>query len=442
MNALSIAIMVFLSAVVLVLPRRWALLGMMAGVLYLTQNQAMDVAGFNLFAVRFLEIAGFARVIVRREFNFSNLDQVDRLFLLLYCYTTVVFLLRSTEGQAYQIGMAVDAALCYFIFRGLIEGADNFRWFLRAFAILLIPYVALLCVEMRTGHNPFMVFGGEIVQSLREGKVRCAGSFRHPSLLGTLGASFLPLYVGAAIGKADRIWGFLGIILCIGIVFFSNSGGPIAAAVIALTGWFLWPMRTKMQLVRRGMLGLFILLAFIMKAPVWFLPAKFSNLTGGDGWHRSHLMDMAVKDLGKWWFSGVPIAETADWFPYNLRATGGADITNQYLSFGLAAGLVAIVIFVFLLIKCYKSLGEALRVTRSRSPKPAETELLLWGLGAVIAVHIENWFGIAYFDQTYVLWFMHLAAVVSISSACLKPCPSNDGRAADARYAACQPTPA
>jgi hypothetical protein len=37
-------------------------------------------------------------------------------------------------------------------------------------------------------------------------------------------------------------------------------------------------------------------------------------------------------------------------------------------------------------------------------------------LGAVLTVHIINWFGIAYFDQMYVIWFMQLAAVSSLSN--------------------------
>src|SRR5208337_3765143 len=133
MNATSASILIFLIVVVLAAPKRWAILGMGAGVLYLTQHVPIDVFGVHMFLVRFLEMACFVRVIARREFTFSNMNELDRLFLLLYGYTTIVFLLRSSDDQLYQIGLAVDAMFCYFIFRGLIADIDDFRWFLRAF---------------------------------------------------------------------------------------------------------------------------------------------------------------------------------------------------------------------------------------------------------------------------------------------------------------------
>jgi len=421
MNTIGLSILVLLIVVVLFAPRRWAILGMVAGVLYLTEYTTTNVLGFNLFPMRFLEMVGFVRVIVRREFTFSKLNGLDRLFLLLYCYTTIAFLLRSAEGQAYQVGVAVDAALCYFTFRGLIAEIEDFRWFLRAFALLLIPYVTLLLFEMRTGQNPFSVLGsGVMVENLREGRVRCVGSFRHPSLLGTLGASFLPLYIGFAMGKMDRTWGLIGAVLCAAIAVLANSGGPISAAAVGLAGWLLWPMRSKMRIVRLGILGSLVLLASVMKAPVWYLPARLSELigVGGGAWHRSHLMEMAARDFGKWWFWGMSSTETSDWFAYTLVSTDQADITNQFLSFGLAAGLLAIVLLILLLVKCYESLAKAMRMIPPSLAKPAETELLLWGLGVMLAVHIVNWLAISYFDQTYVIWFIQLAAIVSISQLC------------------------
>lgn len=419
MNIFSTVILLSLVTVILFSRRRFAALGMAAGVLFLTQDASIDVLGFNFFPMRFFEIACFVRVVARREFNFSDLNNIDRLFLLLYCYTTLVFLLRSSEGSAYQIGVAVDAMLCYLSFRALIRDIDDFRWLLRALAVTLVPYVALLLVEMLTGRNPFSIVGAApLADWFRAGKVRCIGSFRHPSLLGTLGGCFLPIYIGLAMSKRDRTWGLFGSVLCVAITVLSNSGGPIAEVAISLGCWCLWPMRTKMRVVRRALVGLLILLALSMNATVWYLPARVSELlgVGGDSWHRSQLMEMAAAHFGKWWAWGMPVRETTSWFPYNLPADfGGSDITNQFLVFGLAGGVLSIALFILLLVKCYKSLGKALKVVRSFPVKQTDTEFLLWGLGAMLAVHIENWFAISYFDQFYVIWFLQLAAVVSVS---------------------------
>jgi hypothetical protein len=39
-------------------------------------------------------------------------------------------------------------------------------------------------------------------------------------------------------------------------------------------------------------------------------------------------------------------------------------------------------------------------------------------LGVTLTVHIVNWFGTTYFDQTYVEWLLQLAAISGISQTC------------------------
>ena len=419
MNSLGAIVVTVLIAIVLFARKRWALVGMMAGVLYLTEQQAIVVLGLNVTPMRLLEVIGIARVTVRREFSISNVNMIDRGVLMFYGYTTLVFLMRSSVGQAETVGSMVDATFCYFTFRGLIRNVDELKWFLRVFVIVLAPYVALLSIEMLTRENPFGLLGARTWNfELRSGRIRCMGSFRHPALLGTLGACLLPLYIGLVLTKHNRIRAFGGIGLCLGIVFLSNSGGPLSGAAMGVVGWLFWIARTKMFIVRRILAGTFVLLALVMKAPIWYLPARVSLLSGGGGWHRSYLLDMAFQHLGLWWFAGMGIDETRDWFVYALEATGAADITNNYLAFGFKAGLLAIALFIVLLIRAFRALGQGLAVVRHTVPRPMETEYLLWGLGCALLVHIVTWFGITYFDQIYVVWLMQLAAISCISQAC------------------------
>ena len=418
MNLLGVSILVVLLAVVLCASRRIALLAMLAGVLYLTQEQQVDVLGFNLYAYRFLNLAGFIRVLSRREFSFRGLTGIDRALLWLYGYATVVFLLRSVTGQGYQVGLAVNAFLCYFTFRGLIADIDDCRWFLRAFLLLLAPFALLVMVESLTGHNLFTVLGGIAGEAkwMRHGRPRCFGSFRQPDTLGMFAASFLPLYVGMICIARERWRAILGVVLCLAIVQASNSGGPVSAAAVGLVGWLFWRVRTTMRKVRWGLVLMLTAMALTMKAPIWYIFDRASSITGGDGWHRSYLIDVFYQHLGRWWLAGMPNTETSGWMPYDLATAGGADITNQYLCFGMAAGLGAIGLFILLLKRAYSALGLAMSLLRSASATTDEGEFLLWGLGAVLTVHIINWFGIAYFDQMYVIWFMQLAAVSSLSN--------------------------
>lgn len=424
MNLPGALILVVLLFVVVTARRRWALIGVMAGVLYLTQGQELIILGFHLSAFRFIELAGFIRVMARREFSFSKLIGLDKILLLLYIYTTVVFFLRSNEGEAYQIGVAVDAFLCYFTFRGLVGGVGDFMWFLRVFLILLVPYVVLVLVESLTRSNPFAFMGGiEYADWMREGRLRCQGSFRQPSLLGTLGAVFLPLYIGLAFDRAFRKCAVLGIGLCLLIVWASNSGGPLSCVGVGVVGWLFWRLRAKMRLVRYALaIGLFGL-ALVMKAPIWYLPARVSSITGGDGWHRSHLMDMAFQSLDRWWVAGMPIEDTRNWFPYLLPTTGAADITNQFVVFALAGGLGAMALFIALLVQAFRGVSRSLTAARARCHDSSAQEQLLWGVGVMLSVHIFNWLGISYFDQTYAIWFMQLAVISNLSETHILPNP-------------------
>lgn len=416
MNAIGVLILLVLIPVVLTSSNRGALIGMFAGVLFLTQAEQISIGGFNMFAIRFLELAGIVRVLVRKEFSFSKINGIDRTILFLYIYTTFVFLLRSSDSQGYQIGLTVDAFLCYFTFRGLVRNVKDVNWFLRAFLFLLAPYVILVLIESRTSQNPFIPIGGIAATEewFREGRIRCFGTFAHPSLLGTLGGSFIPIYIGQLFTKR-RTLAFVGVVMCLAIIYAANSGGPITCLFVGIVGWLLWPLRTKMQWVRRGLLATIVLLGLVMKAPIWYLLSKLSDLTGGDGYHRSYLMDIAFRNLGKWWLIGMPIQNTINWFPYRNGSTGAADITNAYVWFGLQGGLLSVIVFVLLLTRAFKGIGNTLGSLRSNPDTDDSSKYLYWGLGVMLAVHIINWFGITYYDQTFVVWYMQLAVISTLT---------------------------
>lgn len=414
MNPISLSILGILTILVCSASRRWAAIGIVAGVLYLTQYSSVTLLGISLYPVRILEMVGIVRVIVRREFTISQLNQLDRLFLLVYSYATIIFLLRSGEGQAYQIGVFLDSTLSYFIFRGLIDDLDSLRWFMRNFVILLIPYVTLLFYEMLTHINPFSVLGDSMpAVAFREGRVRCSGSFRHPSILGSLGASFLPIYIGFVCSRRKYLYAIVGSFLCLVIVGLSNSGGPLSFTMFAGFVWMLWPFRDRIHIIRRAGLIFIIMIALAMKAPIWYLPAKLSFITGGDAWHRSYLIDIAMRNVGEWGIWGMPISNTCAWFPYG--APDHADITNLFISIGLSSGLPATILLISLFIVSFRSLGKTLAAVRIASPRPSESEYVIWGLCAMLTGHTLNFIAITYFDQFYVIWFMHLALISTLT---------------------------
>lgn len=413
--------------------RRVATLGMLAGVMYITQGQAIFLAGFNIFPTRLLSLVAFVRVWKKKEFDFSEVTKLDKLLFCLSTYTLVLYLIRTREGWGYQVGSATDAILTYFACRGLIQDFEDFDWVLKKFIILAVPFVAILWVERTTGRNLFDFMGGLMVGYYnRNGHPRCMGSFRHPSLMGSVGGTFLAMYIAQVVRKKDLRSTWIGIAACLGMIVASNSGGPVNAAAAGLVAWAIWKFRPQMRAVRWTILVLLIFLASVMKAPIYYLPAKVSAITGGGGYHRSYLIEMAIKDFGKWAFDGIELTETADWFPYVLEATGGADMTNYFLSYGVRGGIGASVLLLWLVIEAYSKLGSALAVCRGPAGD-RNKELVLWGMGAVMTAHLFNWFGISYWDQFYVIWYMHLAMMGSLSQAVLNPKPQELTEQVEAR---------
>lgn len=410
MNSLGLSLFLLLAGITLAGSRRAAALALMAGAVYLTQAQSLDVGGAHLSAMRLLNLAGALRIALRGE-RPRTLQRLDVWVPLLYGYVVAVFFLRSPVDHAYVMGISIDAVLSYFVLRCLVNDAQALRSLLRGLVPLLIPFVVLLGMEVVTGRNPFAAIGG-LSFTERDGRLRGMGSFRHPSLLGTLGAALAPLYIALWLHAKDRARATIGLVLCAAIIVAANSGGPVSAAVAGAVGWALWPLRQKMRLVRRALIAMLLLLMAFMKAPIWYLPAKASAFSGGDGWHRSYLMEMAFRDIGQWWLAGMDLARTRDWFDYQLSATGSADITNQYLYFGLTAGLAAMLIFLVVLTRAFHAVGQAMHSSEER-----QAQQLAWGLGCCVAVHVATWLGITYnFDQTYMLWSLPLAAAASLAA--------------------------
>ncbi len=60
-------------------------------------------------------------------------------------------------------------------------------------------------------------------------------------------------------------------------------------------------------------------------------------------------------------------------------------------------------------------------MARQAIEDPTEnTQRFLWGLRCCLFAHVATFFGVRYFDQNFVMWFLVLAAISSITGAYLK----------------------
>lgn len=113
--------------------------------------------------------------------------------------------------------------------------------------------------------------------------------------------------------------------------------------------------------------------------------------------------------------------DTAGWMPYTLAVDNTADITNQYLVAGLRGGLLSMILFIIIIVRCFVKLGSARGKIAAESRR---TEILLWAAGSVVFAHVVNFFSISYFDQMEVIWYMLVAIIAGVTAEILEARPA------------------
>lgn len=419
MNSVGLSIIIFLISIILFFPRRWAVLGVTAGVFYLMPGQGLVIWGFNLFSFRLIELAGIVSFIWRKDRRISSINNLDKWFFIFNLFYLSVFLLRYTFDVnsrwniAYQVGIFVDAAITYSVYRGLLNSTDSIKVFIKDVIYLLIPFTIFMMIEAIKGYNIFSFLSGiQVAPIFRDGYYRCQANFGHPIMAGSVGATLLPIFLFLIFVGGNNVVGGISIILCTVIVLASHSSGPLMAFSFGIMAWMFWPLRKRMRTIRWGIVGLLLSLHAIMKAPVWFLPARISEIIGGDGWHRSNLIDKWIDSIGQWWLLGMPWSNTENWAATKM-SWGAVDATNQYVAIGVNGGIISLFLFIYFIIICYKNLGKKIEEARNTGMK--NNELLLWGLGASLTSHIINLTGVTYWDQFYVIWYMLLAIISGVT---------------------------
>lgn len=404
---------------ILFFERRWALLSILAGTVYVTQGPSVAIFGINFNPIRFIELAGLTRVFLRNEHKSIRWNSMDKIFILFNIVYLLVYVVKckihpsAIDAVSYRVGYLCDAVICYILFRSLIDSIDVFTVFVSDMILLLVPFAGLMLIEAITGHNYFSSMGGvPATPVIRDGYYRCQASFRHAITAGSVGSTLLPIFIFLCARPEYRFRGIVGVFVSLIIVGTSHSSGPLMSAVAGVIAWTFWIIRDRMRHVRIGIVVSLVVLHLIMKAPVWFLIARVSDVTGGDGWHRANLIDQFIRNTAGWWLMGMPLELTVDWAA-TVMPWGAVDITNQYVAIGLNGGILSLAMFVLYFQTCFSSIGNGLKKIRS-GMKDKSLELLLWALGATLFSHMVNIVAVSYWDQFYVIWYFALASISSV----------------------------
>jgi hypothetical protein len=405
--------MAVMSILILTLPRRLAVLPVMMTVCYLTLGQVINVGGLHFTLMRVMLLAGWIRVLSRREFRGLSLNIIDKVIIAWVVCGALMYIIRQGASSAAivnQLGFVYNAFMTYFLFRALVRDQDEVLEAIKILAIVILPLAALICVERVTAKNIFSVFGGvpELTQ-VRDGKLRCQGPFVNPILTGTFGATSIPLLIAVWVNSQKSCLIAAAVVAAVSIALLASSSGPAMALLGVIVGFAMWRFRENIRVVWWAVLVAVLSLHLAMKSPVWALIGRVSELTGGGGYHRSELITQAVNHIGEWWFWGTDY--TAHWMPAAVLVDYPTmiDITNQYIHEGVSGGILTMLLFISIIVLCFRQLGRRLRVLYMDGAKG--DAMATWAIGVAVLAHALSFLSVSYFDQLAILWYFVLSCV-------------------------------
>jgi hypothetical protein len=407
-HPLGFAVVLVMSVLVWTLRRRYAIWPVIVIVCFVASAQRVVIFGADFTLLRLMVLFGTLRVVSRQEWRTLRWTRLDTAVVLWAVAGAAMTILRvGMSVLMNRAGMLYDVVGMYFLFRVLLRDWDDVRTAIKGLMWASLIVAAFVLVEWRTGHNAFSVFGGvPAVTGMRDGRMRCQGAFAHPILLGAFFAAVLPLAAGCwGHDRRSRRLVFASCCACALIVFASNSATPLTGVVAAGIGAMLFPFRYRMRWVRWGIAVTVVILHMVMIAPVWHLIARFSVVGGSSSWHRFSLIDGAINHLDEWWLMGSDKG-TGHWGNYTF------DVTNYYIIQGLHGGLLLLALFVAVMAVSFAEVGKTWR----RYVRDRRTLILTWAMGISLWVHAVNLFGVCYFGQAFMGWYLVLGMVGSMAA--------------------------
>jgi hypothetical protein len=404
-HPLGLAALVVLALLQLALPRRRALLPLILMACLMSPRQRIVVASIDFTFLRILVIAGWARVLARGETRALGANLLDRAIPALVILTGVASVIRTRSGAAliYHLGLSFDAIGMYFLFRMLVRDWRDLWRAVDTFAWVAVPVLLAFAFEHQTRRNLFHVFGAPEITLIREGKLRCQGPFPHPIVAGCFWVSLIPLFVASWWRPGGRVTAVVGNGAALGIAFLTASSTPLAGIAFGLVGAAFYPLRSRMKDVRRGLVVVLLLLQLAMDKPIYHLISRIDIVGGSTGWQRYNLIDKAVRRIGEWALIGTN--STAHW-GHALQ-----DLTNQYIVAGVRGGLLALILFIYVIVLGYRYVG----VMRRAAEGSRATSYAAWAVGVSLFCHTMMFLSVSYFGQIILVWYLLLASIASLS---------------------------
>jgi hypothetical protein len=413
MHPVVLVAMLITIVLVLLLPRKYAVVPLLFLVFLTPHGQQIVVGGVHIFVFRIVILFTWIRMCGTKLSSSGKTltgqwTSVDTAFTCWAFVKTVAFLLLYWQVGAVvnQLGFLWDVFGGYFLLRYLIQDEEAVLRVVKTLAA--ISGILALCIlnEKFRGQDIFGYLGGvPIVPEFRDGAIRPTGPFGHPLLAGTFAATLLPLFVWLWTGGKAKALGFVGLLSSTIMTLAAASSTPLMAYAAAILGICFWPIRKKMRIIRWGLVIALITLHLVMKAPVWFIITHIDIIGASSGYHRAELIDQFIRHFWDWWLVGTKDNATWGWDMF--------DLSNQYVAEGVTGGLLGLAFFIALISRGFGLLGDARKVVDGDSKQ----EWLIWLLGTALFAHCVGFFGVSYWDQTEVAWFALFAVICAVTRA-------------------------
>jgi len=413
MHPLVLVEMLIAIILMLILPRKYVIVPFLFCVFLVPMGQQLTVGGLHFFVSRILILVGCFRMMVtsltsQESMVGGGFNSIDGAF---FCYVFVeaaAVSLQYMQSQAVfnQIGFLIDFAAAYLLIRAWIRDESDVYRAIKCFAALTVILGISMVFEQLTLHNVFGMLGGGVraTPEIREGKIRSQGVFQHSILAGTFAASLLPLFLLLWKNGKAKFAAAMGLVGCTVMTICSNSSTPLLTYAAAVLAVCLWPLRKNMRIVRWAIVGAIAALALVMKAPVWFILSHIDLTGGSSGYQRATLVDSCIRHFWDWWLIGSK--DVPSW-GYDLW-----DQQNQYVNVAETGGLLAFIFFIAMISRSFGRLGKSRKLVDGDK----DQEWRLWFLGAALFANCTGFFGVNYFDQTKISWFVLLATISAVTA--------------------------
>ena len=411
-----VVLVAMLIAIVLifVLPRKFVIVPLLITIFLTPQGQQIYFAGVHLFISRILILAAFIRALISRAPGQKSVlaggwGPIDTATISAVAIAAVATMIRVGSAAAVinQVGYLWDDVLGYLALRSLIQDERDTLRAIKSFAGLAIIFALTMLIEQFKSVNVFGFLGGVApVPEVRDGKIRSQAVFQHALTAGAFGGTVVPLLIILWKTKRARLLAAVGTVAALAMVYLTQTSTSLLTAAAGVLAICFWPLRKKMRQVRFGLVGAIVALSLVMKAPVWFIIAHIDLTGSSSNYQRAALIDECVNHFSSWWLMGTSAAASWGWDMW--------DTQDMYVSIAQAGGLAALVFYILVISRSFSRIGKA----RKRAESPSE-EWFYWLLGAAIFAHVVAFFGVNYFDQSRLAWFVLLSAVCACSAQAL-----------------------